>query len=58
MFLLTFFFFLLILQLKGTKEFVETNGHSHEDANVGTTNLGFSLLATCWLNQPCFMQET
>lgn len=29
--------FLLMLQLKGTKDLVETNGHSHEDANVGTT---------------------
>lgn len=29
---------------------VETNGHSHEDTNVGTTNLVFALLAWCWLN--------
>ncbi|KAK2503619.1 hypothetical protein MC885_005315 [Smutsia gigantea] len=32
-------------QLKGTKELVETNGHSHEDTNVGTDNLAFAL--TC-----------
>lgn len=35
------------LQLKGTKELVETNGHSHEDTNVGTLNLIFALLAWC-----------
>lgn len=37
--------FVFLLQLKGTKELVETNGHSHEDTNVGTTNLIFALVA-------------
>lgn len=43
-------FFSSHLQLKGTKELVETNGHSHEDTNVGTTHLGFPLVSQCWLN--------
>lgn len=41
------FFFSLNLQLKGTKELVETNGHGHEDTNVGTPNLIFAFLAWC-----------